>query len=338
MKTTETIHYNMIVLLARDQAIEHINHLSREGRPFVFIIDYLQNCSYIEEVGAIDSSLLRYNLNGFSNHPSAVSAPNKKMDWRMCPETFPCYEEAFNVVQRNIRAGNSFLTNLTVRTPIATNYSLEEIYTHSKAMYKLWVKDAFVVFSPEIFVRIRQGRISSYPMKGTLDASLPWAEKQLIDNPKEAAEHATIVDLIRNDLSMVANEVTVDRYRYIDVLQTHAGKILQTSSEISGKLPDDYLLHLGDILFRLLPAGSITGAPKRKTMEIIAQAEGYERGFYTGIMGYFDGANLDSGVMIRFIEQEDDKLFFKSGGGITCQSDSKSEYNEMIQKVYVPIY
>ena len=116
-------------------------------------------------------------------------------------------------------------------------------------------------------------------MKGTIDASLPDACRLLMDDRKEAAEHATIVDLIRNDLSMVSEQVTVTRYRYCDCLETNKGPILQTSSEICGVLPEDYLSHIGDILFRLLPAGSITGAPKPKTMEIIAEAENYERGF-----------------------------------------------------------
>lgn len=322
----------------KQQAIERINRFSEEGRPFIFIIDYLQDCSYIEEVGEVDASLIRYNLNGFSNCPDVVPPLCKQVSWDIHPETLAQYKTSFDSVQGQIRAGNSFLTNLTVRTPITTNLTLEELFSHSKATYKLWMKDTFALFSPEIFVRIHQGRISSYPMKGTLDASLPSAEQQLLNDPKEAAEHATIVDLIRNDLSMVATDVTVNRYRYIDALQTHAGRILQTSSEISGKLPDDYSSHLGDILFRLLPAGSITGAPKRKTMEVIAQAEGYERGFYTGVMGHSDGKSLDSAVMIRFVEQDGGKLYFKSGGGITCQSDAESEYNEMIQKVYVPIY
>ena len=101
-------------------------------------------------------------------------------------------------------------------------------------------------------------------------------------------------------------------------------------------MPEDYQEHLGEIIFKLLPAGSITGAPKKKTMQIIQEAENYDRGFY--IMGYFDGENLDSAVMIRFVEQEGEKMYFKSGGGITCQSDVESEYNEMKQKVYVPIY
>ena len=89
----------------------------------------------------------------------------------------------------------------------------------------------------------------------------------------------------------------------------------------------------------MLPAGSITGAPKKKTVEIIREAETYRRGFYTGVMGYFDGNNLDSGVLIRFLEQgEDNRMIFKSGGGITFQSDVNDEYDEMKKKVYVPIY
>ena len=210
----------------------------------------------------------------------------------------------------------------------------------------------FVCFSPETFVRIKGGRIYSYPMKGTLDASLPNAEKLLMEDQKEAEEHATIVDLIRNDLSRVAEDVRVDKYRYIDVLHTNKGNILQTSSEISGRLPEDYPHHLGEILDAQLPAGSITGAPKDKTMQIIQEAEGYDRGFYTGIMGIYDQGELNSAVMIRFIEEEEvfpsktenrmnyeaiRKLYFKAGGGITSKSDCRKEYEEVIQKIYLPI-
>ena len=87
----------------------------------------------------------------------------------------------------------------------------------------------------------------------------------------------------------------------------------------------------------MLPAGSISGAPKKKTLEIIEEAEGYDRGFFTGVFGYFDGRNLDSAVMIRFIERQGDQLVFKSGGGVTSFSECKQEYVELIDKVYVPI-
>ena len=98
------------------------------------------------------------------------------------------------------------------------------------------------------------------------------------------------------------------------------------------------LSNLGNILFSLLPAGSVTGAPKPKTVDIINETEIYSRGFYTGIFGYFDGRNLDSSVIIRYIEKQNDAMYFKSGGGITFLSDWEKEYHEMLNKVYVPIY
>jgi len=113
--------------------------------------------------------------------------------------------------------------------------------------------------------------------------------------------------------------------------------LLQVSSEIKGNLPDDYNAHIGEILFRLLPAGSVTGAPKNKTVEIICKTETYERGYYTGVFGVFDGKNMDSAVMIRFIEKTADGYVYKSGGGITAFSNLKDEYNEMLKKIYVPV-
>ena len=92
----------------------------------------------------------------------------------------------------------------------------------------------------------------------------------------------------------------------------------------------------GSILKELLPAGSITGAPKKATMQLIAKIEAYDRGFYTGIMGKFDGNSFNSGVLIRFIEKRKDGLIFKSGGGITVFSEATKEYDELIQKVYLP--
>jgi len=142
--------------------------------------------------------------------------------------------------------------------------------------------------------------------------------------------------LIRNDLSRVATEVRVDRYRYLDILQTNKGDILQTSSEISGKLSDYYQMHIGEILDAQLPAGSITGAPKDKTLKIISEAETYQRGFYTGIMGLYQGGELNSAVMIRFLEDNENGRFFKAGGGITSKSDCRKEYEEVIQKIYLP--
>lgn len=321
-----------------------MNRLGAERRPFLFVVNYEQDRVFVEEPGQVDPEELLYDLNGVTNADVAGLANDRgerasAIRWETFPITQADYVDSFHKVVRHIRAGNSYLTNLTCATPVRTNLTLKEVFVRSEARYKLWMKDRFVVFSPEIFVKIREGQIYSYPMKGTIDATLPDARKRIWDDPKEAAEHATIVDLIRNDLSQVASEVTVTRYRYIDELTTNKGALLQVSSEIRGRLAGNWQAEVGDLLFCLLPAGSITGAPKKKTMEIITEAETYERGFYTGVMGYFDGKSLDSAVMIRFLEQQaDGSLVFKSGGGITSRSELRSEYNEMIQKVYVPIY
>jgi para-aminobenzoate synthetase component 1 len=87
----------------------------------------------------------------------------------------------------------------------------------------------------------------------------------------------------------------------------------------------------------MIPAGSISGAPKPKTLEIISKVENYNRGYYTGVFGYFDGKNLDSCVIIRYIENDNGQLVYKSGGGITFMSNAENEYDEMLKKVYVPI-
>ena len=114
-------------------------------------------------------------------------------------------------------------------------------------------------------------------------------------------------------------------------------EILQTSSEISGQLPDGWQNELGTLLFKLLPAGSISGAPKAATQKLIRQAEGLPRGYYSGVFGYFDGQPLDSDVLIRFIEKVDNRYYFRSGGGITVNSQAKEEYQEILEKIYLPI-
>jgi para-aminobenzoate synthetase component I len=228
----------------------------------------------------------------------------------------------------------SILHNQQTLKPIL---SLEEIFQISSAPYKIYLKDKFVCFSPETFVKIRDAKIYSYPMKGTIDAGIENADQIILTDSKEIAEHNTIVDLIRNDMSLVAENVVVEKFRYLSHIQTNNKNLWQVSSEISGDLPKNYTENIGDILFALLPAGSISGAPKKKTLEIIEKTEQYERGFYTGVFGIFDGKNLDSCVLIRFIENQNGQLIYKSGGGITFMSEAEKEYDEMLKKVYVPV-
>jgi len=131
--------------------------------------------------------------------------------------------------------------------------------------------------------------------------------------------------------------VKVERFRYVEEITALNTKLLQVSSEISGELDINWQENLGNILDAILPAGSVTGAPKKKTIEIIKDQEKYERGYYTGVFGYFNGDSLDSGVMIRFIENINGELFYKSGGGLTIYSDLQKEYDELIEKIYIPV-
>lgn len=251
---------------------------------------------------------------------------------------FADYEKSFCIVRQHLLYGNSFLTNLTAATPVQLDAGLDTLYDTAQARYKIKFRDQWVCFSPEIFIQIREGQIFSYPMKGTIDASLPDAAQQILNDPKERAEHYTIVDLIRNDLAMVSEWVEVIRFRYLDEIKTTGKNLLQVSSEIRGQLPPDYREHLGEMLFRLLPAGSVSGAPKAKTLEIIREAEQQDRGFYTGVAFYFDGENIDSCVLIRFVEQTSAGFVYRSGGGITVNSEADREYQELIDKIYVPCF
>jgi para-aminobenzoate synthetase component 1 len=311
-----------------------MNMLAGKGVPFIFSIDFEMKSPVVIHLSEIQNDDILYNFEGFTNCAQEIPAVNP-FDFRKYPVAYNNYKKAFDIVMNNLEAGNSYLLNLTFPTRIETELSLKDIFYMSRAKYRLMSKNQFALFSPEIFVKISDGIISSYPMKGTIRADIEDAESKILENEKELAEHITIVDLIRNDLSIVAKNVTVKKFRYIDRVRTINGDLLQVSSEITGNLPDNWRNRLGEIIFSLLPAGSITGAPKRKTVEIIKSAESDSRGYYTGVCGYFDGKSLNSGVMIRFIEKKDGAMYYRSGGGITVYSDPEDEYKEMVDKVYV---
>jgi para-aminobenzoate synthetase component I len=327
---------NLHSFSGKSTVIRLMNEYGKKKKPFIFIIDFSMENSVVCPVDSIQENEILYNINGVCNYTEKIPTETAQLIFEKFPISFEEYEYRFRKVMQELKIGNTYLLNLTCPTPISINLSLKEIAERSRAKYKLWVRDQFVVFSPETFVTIQNGIISSFPMKGTIDATLPDASATLLSDPKEIAEHYTIVDLIRNDLSCVSKKVRVKEFRYIERLETNSGALLQASSKVSGELPANYHEEIGNIIFKLLPAGSISGAPKERTIKIIQETENYDRGFYSGIFGYFDGATLDSGVMIRFIESAASGMIYKSGGGITAFSNPWNEYREMIDKVYVP--
>ena len=313
-----------------------MNEWGREGMPFLFAIDYAISQPLLIPLSEVSCEEVLYDLPVRRNIPQMPEVDGE-LRFSKSPEPFSVYHEKFSRAMTHIRRGDTYLLNLTCRTAVDFPSDLRSLFYRVHAPYKLLLENKVLVFSPECFVKILDGRIYSFPMKGTIDRAINDAEVRILADPKETAEHYTIVDLIRNDLSQVSNDVRVDSFRHLSSVHTNQKDLLQVSSTISGTLGTDYAAHLGTIFRALLPAGSVTGAPKEKTCEIIEDIEGYNRGYYTGVFGVFDGANVDSAVMIRYIEREHDQFVFKSGGGITIHSDAESEYQEMIDKVYVPL-
>lgn len=309
---------------------ELLNKKGSKKEPFLFLLSYDLQSFYIEN---LENKNIKYELNSFEN--------SFKDDYffEKFPISFKEYKNKFEKIIEEIEAGNSYLLNLTSKTKINTNLSLDEIYENSNALLKLRVKndkDNFVCFSPEKFIEIFDNKVYTYPMKGTINANIKNAKELLLNSEKELSEHTMAVDLLRNDLGKISKNIKVEDFRFVEEIQLKEKSLYQTSSKISGNLEENWQETLGDILLNLLPAGSITGTPKKSTIEILKKIEDYDRGFYTGIFGIFDGNSLQSFVLIRFIEEINGELFFKSGGGITLLSDINLEYEELINKVYLP--
>lgn len=313
-----------------------MNQLGGARVPFLFVLDFKGESGVVVKLSDLSQTAISCVVKG-KPYGKAVVPSAQNVPFTPQPMTEADYTDKFNEVQQQIFHGNSFLLNLTFPTYVGCDLSLDTIFCQASAPYRLLVKDEFLCYSPESFITISDHKISTYPMKGTIDAHLPHAEQLLLNDEKELFEHYTIVDLMRNDLAMVSEQVKVERFRYVEAIDTSRGTILQTSSQISGELPTDWHSHIGTLLLKLLPAGSISGAPKQKTVEIIEQVEQTPRSFYTGVMGIFDGETVDSAVLIRFLRRaKDGRFYYHSGGGITCRSEATAEYNELLAKIYVP--
>lgn len=309
---------------------EFLNFLGKQREPFLFISDF--------KAQKLEVILLKDLAN--SDVEFCIDENYAYKEHSHYLETFPIdfskYGKKFNKVIEKIKSGDTYVLNLTQATPIKSTQTLKQIYKVANAHYKLRFKDEFLCFSPEKFIQIENNFIHAFPMKGTIDASIENASSKILADKKEMAEHVMVVDLLRNDLSIVSANVKVQKFRYVSEIEAGEKKLLQVSSHIRGELEDSWHENIGTILESLLPAGSISGAPKKSTLEIIEEVEEYERGFFSGVFGVYDGEKLDSGVMIRFIEKIENGFIYKSGGGITLDSNVSLEYNELLDKIYLP--
>ncbi len=313
-----------------------VNRYTKNGVPYLFVLDFELEKPFVCKLEDVEKENIFYSIKGKGNLPDKKQEKKISLITELISKDK--YTKAFTQVLKAINKGDSYLLNLTFSNKIKLRpkLGLKEILLTAKATYKLFFKDKFISFSPESFIQIKKNEIFTFPMKGTINAEIENAKTIILNDSKETQEHNTIVDLLRNDLSIVATDVKINKFRYIDKLKTSKGDILQVSSEISGVLPNNWRENFGGIILKLLPAGSISGAPKQKTVKIIKEVEQNKRGYYTGVFGVFDGENVDSAVLIRYIEKLNNELFYKSGGGITYQSNVESEYEELFQKIYIP--
>src|SRR5258708_23558866 len=166
--------------------IEFESQLNQWGRtqvPFLFLADFEMENLLAWKIKDVPKDIL-VSINGFSN-TSSTTQNLETASLTKNPVSFSNYKSKFDLVQERIRFGDSYLTNLTIKTKININCSLEELFSANVAKYQLCWKNKFLVFSPETFVQIRNKKIYSFPMKGTIDASLPHAEQIILSDQKE---------------------------------------------------------------------------------------------------------------------------------------------------------
>jgi anthranilate synthase component 1 len=226
------------------------------------------------------------------------------------------------------------LARRTCVNPFAIYRALRSI-NPSPYMYYLHLGDFHIAgASPELLVRVEDGTVSTHPIAGTRrrgkDAAEDLAlEEELRHDEKERAEHIMLVDLGRNDIGRISEPGTVNVTQLLDV--ERYSHVMHLVSHVQGKLRAG--LSQFDALRSCFPAGTVSGAPKIRAMEIIAELEKEKRGPYAGAVGYFDfSGNLDTAIAIRTIVIKDDVAYIQAGAGIVADSVSEREYQESLNK------
>jgi para-aminobenzoate synthetase component I len=280
--------------------------------------------------------------------PSVVPYPGQPSE-AVSNFTREAYLSAVDEIKELIRDGETYQTNLTQQlsvrlpeglTPANIFDSLRTAHPPSFSAYLERGRSTVVSASPERFFRIEGQEISASPIKGTIRRTGDAARdrelrEQLLNSKKDIAENTMIVDLVRNDLGRVCEFGSVGVAALCEI-EEHP-TLYHLVSTVNGRLRDS--AGLDDILNALFPCGSITGAPKRRTMEIIDRIEPDSRGLSMGTIGIrvpdsvFDIPGfLDTNVAIRTMTIADGKAVFNVGGGITIESDAECEYDESLLK------
>lgn len=304
---------------------------------------YLQNPNALSELEINDWLAPLYKL----SNDKSVSTNKLSTGYEPIPRKWfstwcrSDYQQAFEQVQNYLKSGDCYQINLTMPFTCSDNLCnasplpLLEAFNPRFGGYLKSPKNTLFSVSPERFIRIDGNRIETSPIKGTIPRGKTATEdlqlaQQLSSSLKNQAENLMIVDLLRNDLSINALPHSVKTEKLFE-LESHANVHHLVSTISAEKRPDK---SAADIIMDAFPGGSITGAPKKRAMEIIAELEHQPRGLYCGSLGYFDDAgHADFNILIRSIIATKDGATCWGGGGITVDSTADDEYQEILNKV-----
>lgn len=256
--------------------------------------------------------------------------------------SFAEYKKGFEKIKSEISNGNTYEVNYTVDFDVSTEYSSSEIYDYflkyQRTLYNAFIKNDYeeiLSFSPELFFKKNGNRILTKPMKGTIKRGKTQDEdlkniEFLKNDVKNRAENIMIVDLLRNDLGKISEVGSVKVSKLFDI-ETHK-TLHQMTSEVESTLKNNTTLY--EIFDAIFPCGSITGAPKISTMNIIDNVELGERNVYCGAIGLIHKDFCEFSVPIRILQRTKDDICYtyRAGGAIVWDSDVEDEWNEAILK------
>ena len=289
--------------------------------------------SGMAEVLAGDPAEIAARLDGdlvFPKHKASAGGETQRF-----PDQ-PTYEDGVRRIKELIRAGDAFQVVLSQRAERPTSASALELYralrrvNPSPYLFLLELGDVAVVgSSPETLVKCEGGVASLNPIAGTTEPGDGDAER-LLASEKDRAEHVMLVDLGRNDLSRACEPGTVRVARYLE--PERFSHVTHLVSEVTGTLRQD--VGPFDLLRACFPAGTVSGAPKVRAMQIVSELEGYRRGPYAGAVGYaLPNGTMDTCIAIRTIVLRDGMARMQAGAGIVADSDPAAEHRECLSKL-----
>ena len=251
------------------------------------------------------------------------------------------YHQMVNTVKEYIVAGDVIQVVPSQRLEVPVRAASFDIYRSLRAvnpspyMYFLHLDDFDIVgASPEMLVRLEEGVVDTHPIAGTRRRGVDEAEdkaleEELVTDEKERAEHIMLLDLGRNDIGRVSKPGTVRVTQMLEV--ERYSHVMHLVSHVTGELRDG--LNCYDALRACFPAGTVSGAPKIRAMEIIAELEGERRGSYAGAIAYFSfSGNMDTAIAIRTMVVKDGTAYMQAGGGVVYDSEPEFERLESLQK------